>query len=83
MAASNYVVIEMNVIGKDTSPFDMLSNEVALIPIKMAMNSMNQFERHDFLFDVIAKVSTRFLVQNYLDIHNTPSLPTFLASRKA
>ena len=53
-------VIEMNAVNKDTGPFDMLSNEVALIPIRMAMNNMNQVRRHDFLFDVIAMVSTRF-----------------------
>ena len=61
MATSRDVVINMHTLSED--PFDLLPNEVALIPIKMAMRSVNEeseFGRHDFLVDVIAKVSEQF-----------------------
>ena len=41
--------------------FDTLPNEIAKIPIKMAMRDMNNTqERYDFLAEVIPKVSKRF-----------------------
>ena len=48
--------------SEDSSPFDMLPNEILEIPIKMAMKSMNTQERYDFLVDVLPKVSRRFRV---------------------
>ena len=38
---------------------EMLPNEVAEIPIKMLLNNLKVYRRHDYLVDVIAKVSTR------------------------
>ena len=44
---------------EDSSPFDMLSNEILEIPIKMALKSMKTQEQYTFLVDVLPKVSTR------------------------
>ena len=41
------------------SPFEMLPPEIAEIPIKMVMRG-DRNDNHDFLVDVIAKVSARF-----------------------
>ena len=45
---------------EDSSPFDMLPNEVVEIPIKMALKRMNTQERYDYLVEVLSKVSRRF-----------------------
>ena len=45
---------------EDSSPFDMLPNEVVEIPIKMALKRMNTQEKYDFLVEVLPKVSRRF-----------------------
>ena len=42
------------------SPFELLPPEVAEITIRMAMRNLDYSERHLFLVDVLAKVSTRF-----------------------
>ena len=41
------------------APLEMLLNEVAEIPIKMWMNNLEVYQRHDYIVDVISKVSTR------------------------
>ena len=49
---------------KDFSPIEMLPNDVAVVIIKMAMNNQpyphNLLHKHNFLIDVISKVSSRF-----------------------
>ena len=64
MAAPPFKRQKLDVKGnsEDSSPFDMLPNEILEIPIKMAMKSMNTQERYNFLVDVLPKVSRRFRV---------------------
>ena len=42
------------------SPFEKLPNDVAEIIIKMVMKNMPDWKKHNFLVDVVAKISTRF-----------------------
>ena len=43
------------------APFELLPNEMAEIPIKMAMAKMNKpLQKYEFLCNVVAKISTRF-----------------------
>ena len=42
------------------APFEMLPNEVIMIPIKMAMGQMNTQQQLDFLREVLPNVSKRF-----------------------
>ena len=61
---------------KDFSPFEMLPDNLAEIPIKMAVNGMHPSERTSFLVNDLAKASTRFqalsalksLWKNYIGI---------------
>ena len=48
--------------SEDSSPFDILPNEIVEIIIKMAMSTMNTQERYNFLVDVLPKVMRRFRV---------------------
>ena len=42
------------------APFELLPNEMAEIPIKMAMAKMHRpLQKYEFLANVIAKISTR------------------------
>ena len=42
------------------APFELLPNEMAEIPIKMAMAKMNRpLQKYEFLANVIARISTR------------------------
>ena len=42
------------------TPFELLPNEMAEIPIKMAMAKMHRpLQKYEFLANVIAKISTR------------------------
>jgi len=44
------------------APFELLPNEMAEIPIKMAMAKMHRpLQKYEFLANVIAKISTRFM----------------------
>ena len=45
---------------KGAATFDLLPNEVAEIPIKMAMSNGTTQERYDFLVDVMPNISSRF-----------------------
>ena len=45
---------------KEFAPFEMLPNDVAETIIKMAISDMGFLASHNFLIDVIAKVSSRF-----------------------
>ena len=44
------------------APFELLPNEMAEIPIKMAMAKMHKpLQKYEFLVNVVAKISTRFM----------------------
>ena len=44
------------------APFELLPNEMAEIPIKMAMANMHKpLQKYEFLVNVVAKISTRFM----------------------
>ena len=46
--------------GAGMAPFELLPNEMAEIPIKMAMAKMHRpLQKYEFLANVIAKISTR------------------------
>ena len=53
-------ITSLESLWKNFATFEKLPDEVAAIPIKMAVDSMGTTDREDFLLDVIAKVSTRF-----------------------
>ena len=63
----------MGSLFQDLAPFERLPNEVLLMIIRMAMEDISTDQRHNFLTDVIANISTRF--------SNLPSYPPFWKGR--
>ena len=46
------------------APFELLPNEMAEIPIKMAMAKMHRpLQKYEFLANVIARISSRVVIQ--------------------
>ena len=46
------------------APFELLPNEMAEIPIKMAMAKMHKpLQKYEFLANVVARISTRVEIQ--------------------